>query len=138
MNGCGADLFAVGPQVQCALSPILGQIAQDHNPDRDNWVINVFGHVPHAMLGRSPCLARARAGAGGHCLSSESRLFTTEGILSLQCMPAVAHRKGISNRQMEFIVGKTIPVNVLRRLIVRLLPGVSLKPPRIMPSSKWS
>ena len=93
----------------------------------------MIGTTVHGMLGRCPCLTRSRAGAGGHGVSSRSRLLTLEEMLALQGMPAEVCRVGISDCQMGFMIGNTMLVNVLERLLVRLLPGVGLLPPGRMP-----
>ena len=72
-------------------------------------------------------MARSMAGAGGHWVSSRSRLITVEDVL--QGMPPDVRREGISNHQMGLMIGNTMSVNVLERLLARLLPGVGLVPP---------
>ena len=69
------------------------------------------------------------AGFGGHWVSSRSRLLTVEEMLVLQGMPADVRREGISNHQLGLMIGNTMSVNVLERLLARLLPGVGLLPP---------
>ena len=86
----------------------------------------MFGHVCHGMRGQSPCLTRGRAGAGGHWVSSLSRLLTVKETLVLQGMAADVRRAGISDRQLGLMIGNAMSVNVLERLRVRLLPGVGL------------
>ena len=69
------------------------------------------------------------AGAGGHWVSSRSRLLTVEETLVLQGMPSDVRREGTSNRQIGLMTGNAMSVNVLERLLARLLPGVGLLPP---------
>ena len=47
-------------------------------------------------------------------------------MLVLQCMAADVRRAGISDRQLGLMIGNAMSVNVLERLLVRLLPGVGL------------
>ena len=56
-------------------------------------------------------------------------MLTVEEVLVLQGMPSDVRREGISNHQLGLTIGNTMSVNVLERLLVRLLPGVGLLPP---------
>jgi DNA (cytosine-5)-methyltransferase 1 len=128
--GSEAELSALGPKCRDRLLKYLELLrARGDNPDVDPWIINVFSREPHGMKGRCPCLTRARAGSGGHWVSSRSRLLTIEEMLALQGMPPDVRREGISNRQLGLMIGNAMSVNVLERLLVRLLPGVGLLPP---------
>ena len=73
-------------------------------------------------------MIRSMAGAGGHWVSSRPRLLTVEEMLVLQGVPADVRREGISNRQLGLMIGNAVSVNVLERLLARLLPGVGLLP----------
>ena len=137
IRGGDAELSALGPNCRNRLLAYLDKLrARGDNPDVDTWVINVFGQTPHGMKAQSPCLTRSRAGAGGHWVSSRSRLLTIEEMLSLQGMRADVCREGISNRQMGLMIGNAMSVNVLERLLVRLLPAVGLRPPGSL-QDKW-
>jgi site-specific DNA-cytosine methylase len=137
IRGGDADLSAVSPKCRHRLLAYLNKLrARGENPDVDTWLINVFGRHPHGMKARSPCLTRSRAGAGGHWVSNRSRLLTIEEMLSLQGMRADVCREGISNRQMGLMIGNAMSVNVLERLLVRLLPVVGLWPPGSL-QDKW-
>ncbi len=57
-------------------------------------------------------------------------------MLALQGMPADVRNEDISNHKLEFNIGKAMSVNVLERLLVRLLPSVGLIPPIIIPLNK--
>ena len=145
MRGPGRDAayLALGPKCKTRLLCYLDMFrVQGLTLDRDTWAINIFGTTVHGMLGRCPCLTRSRVGAGGHWVSSRSRLLTLEEMLALQGMPADVRRAGISDRQMGFMIGNSMSVNVLERLLVRLLPGVGLLPPGRMPprglQDKWA
>ena len=51
----------------------------------------------------------------------------------MQGMPADVRLVGIWDRQMGFMIGNAMSVNVLESLLMRLLPGVGLLPPGRMP-----
>ena len=129
-RGSDADLLALRPDCRGRLLAHLGMLhARGYSTHTDTWIINVFGRSSHGMRGRSPCLTRSMAGAGGQWVSSRSRLLTVEKMLVLQGMPPDVRREGISSRQMGLMIGNAMPVNVLERLRVRLWPGVGLLPP---------
>ena len=94
------------------------------------------GFGPHGMKGLCPCLTRGRAGSGGHWVSTRGRLLTIEEMLALQGMRADVHRKGISDRQVGYMIGNSMSINVLERLLLRLLPSVGLLPER--PHDRWA
>lgn len=100
--------------------------AKGHNPDRETWIIDIFGNWTHGMLGKSPCLTRTRAAAGGHWITTRSRLMSVPEMLRLQGMSPALNCVGITERQMGCMIGNAMSVNVLERLLVRLLPAVGL------------
>ena len=135
--GSDADLLALGPRTRDKLLAYLEKLhTRGYAPGTDTWIINVFGRVPHGMRGQSPCLTRGRAGAGGHWVSSRSRLLTVQEMLILQGMAANVRRAGISDRQLGLMIGNAMSVNVLERLLVRLLPGVGLLRERL--HDRWA
>lgn len=137
-RGSDADFSALGPKCRARLLAYLEKLrARGHDPSADTWIINVFSRQPHGMRGQCPCLTRARAGAGGHWVTSRSRLLTVEEMLSLQGMPSDVRRDGISNRQLGLMIGNAMSINVLERLLVRLLPGVGLLPSGSL-HDRWS
>ena len=134
LRGPGGEYLALGPKCKTRRLCYLENLRiKGLTLDRETWIINMFGSTTDGMLGRSPCLARSRAGAGGHWAYSRSRLLTLEEMLALQGMPADVRRAGISDRQMGFVIGNSMSVGVLERLLVRLLPGMGLLPPGRMP-----
>lgn len=137
-RGGPAELKALGPKCSAKLVAYLDTLrARGHDPDVDTWIINVFGgYQPHGMKNVCPCLTRGRAGSGGHWVSTRRRLLTIDEMLTLQGIPADVHRKGISNRQVGYMIGNAMSVNVLERLLLRLLPGVGLLPER--PRDRWA
>ena len=137
-RGGPAELEALGPRCSANLLAYLDQLrSRGHNPAVDTWIINVFGGFGcHGMKGLCPCLTRGRAGSGGHWVSTRGRLLTIEEMLALQGMRADVHRKGISDRQVGYMIGNSMSINVLERLLLRLLPSVGLLPER--PHDRWA
>ena len=132
------ELKALGPRASAKLLAYLDLLrSRGHDPDVDTWIINVFGGFgPHGMKNMCPCLTRGRAGSGGHWVSTRGRLLTIDEMLMLQGMRADVHRTGITNRQVGYMIGNAMSVNVLERLLLRLLPGVGLVPER--PHDRWA
>ena len=97
--------------------------AKGRNPDRETWIIDIFGKWTHGVLGKSPCLTRTRAADGGHWITTRSRLMSVPEMLRLQGMSPALNCVGITERQMGCMIGNAMSVNVLERLLVRLLPG---------------
>ena len=60
---------------------------------------------------------------------SSRPLLAVEETLTLQGRPPDVRRESISGRQLGLVIGNAVSVNVLERLLVRLLPGVGLLPP---------
>ena len=137
-HGGPAELKALGPKSSAKLLAYLDRMrSRGHNPAVDTWIINVFGGFePHGMKGLPPCLTRGRAGSGGHWASTRGRLLTIEEMLVLQGMRADVNCKGISNRQVGYMIGNAMSINVLERLLLRLLPSVGLLPER--PRDRWA
>ena len=63
-------------------------------------------------------------------------MLTAEESLVLQGMATNVRREGISNRQLGLMIGNAMSVNVLERLLVRLLPGVGLLRERL--HDRWA
>lgn len=137
-RGGPGDLKTLGPRVSAKLLAYLDTLrSRGHDPDVDTWIVNVFGGFqPHGMKNMCPCLTRGRAGAGGHWVSNRGRLLTIDEMLMLQGMRADVRRTGISNRQVGLMIGNAMSVNVLERLLLRLLPSVGLLPER--PHDRWA
>jgi len=88
---------------------------------------------PSLSYGYSPCLTRARAGDGGHWLFQRDREMTTQEMLRLQGMRASRFRLPVSRsgermreRQLRMMIGNAFSVNVVVRILSRLLPAAGL------------
>ena len=100
--------------------------SKGHNPGKETWIIDIFGTRTHGMLGKSPGLTRTRAAAGGHWITTRWRLMSIPEMLRLQGLSPALNCAGITDRQMGCMIGNAMSVNVLERLLVRLLPAVGL------------
>jgi DNA (cytosine-5)-methyltransferase 1 len=97
---------------------------------------------PHLALGYSPCLTRSRCGSGGHWLFNRNREMTTREMMRLQGMRAGRFRlpvkRGGSERKLRLMIGNAFSVNVVVRILSRLLPAAGLTAPLKDPYGKQS
>lgn len=114
---------------------------------KEDAVVDMDAFTVHWVKGHCPCLTRTRAGAGAFWLTSHGRVFSLAEMLRLQGMPsdlllstirrrhARDHplRKPLSQRQVGQLVGNAMSVNVLSRLLARVLPAVGLSGPLATP-----
>ncbi len=88
------------------------------------------------QLGVSPCITRARGGAGGHYVPRLGRCFTLKEIGLLQGLPRkivanMVSQGGVSKRQVGLAIGDAMSVNVLMRLMPRALYSAGLLPAKV-------
>ncbi len=99
-----------------------------------NIIADIGGSKLHVMDGVSPCLTRSRAGGGGHWLACRGRKMSLEEMARFQGVgidpPKAPGRAAnilrpsqISARQWGHLIGNAIPVNMLVRILSRLLPS---------------
>ncbi len=109
------------------------------DPEREPWCVDVFASSKRvsAKLGCCPCLTRTRAGSGGHWITKKQRLLQVSEMLRLQGFPPDVKRDHITDRQLAQMIGNSMSVNVLERLLARLLVSVNLMagPP---PPDRWA
>jgi len=100
-------------------------VQKGHHPFREDFVIDVGSSKFHMMLNKSPCMTRSRA--GGHWLSSRGRFMTTAEMLRLNGFdPKLIHVSCVSPNQLGRLIGNAMSVNVLERLLLRLLPSAGI------------
>ena len=92
---------------------------------------DVDASKPTLMRGRCPCITRAR-GSTGFLLLPQGRRLSIAERLRLQGLPTsiLRHRvaSGCNDRQLGAMVGNAMSLNVLERVLVRLLPACGLAP----------
>ena len=90
--------------------------------------LDIFASQARAVVGKVPCLTRSRAGAGGYWLTSVNGLLTTREMLRLQGLPDsfsdIARKAGIRDRQLRQMIGNAMSVNVLVRVLSKILPAL--------------
>ena len=102
----------------------------DRHSNDDVIVVDLDGSKVHWMRGVSPCLTRSRAAVGFY-LPARGRRMTLAERLRLQGIPlgVLKRRRGISDRELGMMVGNALSVNVLERLLVRMLRACGLRKP---------
>lgn len=105
--------------------------------DLQNWVVDVDGTKGHAMKNKSPCLTRSRAAAGGHWLPGRGRQMTEqemERLFGLHVQPPNGGKKigvkkppAFSKRKWGAIIGNSIPVPVIARVLAKALPAAGIR-----------
>jgi DNA (cytosine-5)-methyltransferase 1 len=74
--------------------------------------------------GVTPCMTVGRA--AGHWITNRGRRLTKEEMMRLQGMNPTTFKVAVSDCQLGQQLGNTMSVNVLERLLVRLLPAAKL------------
>lgn len=122
------------PGLKRRLASALGQAKRARVDVGDPSVpvlVDVDASKPRFMRGRCPCITRARGSTGFLLLPHGRRLSITER-LRLQGLPTSIRRhhigSGCSDRQLGAMVGNAMSLNILERLLVRLLPACGLAP----------
>jgi len=101
--------------------------AKGINPLRTPCVINIDSVNPHAMVDRVPCLTAARAGQGGHWVTSRGRRLTSGEMQALMgLMPGQLNTSMVKVGQFHRMLGNAMAVNVLERIFVKLLPAAGI------------
>jgi site-specific DNA-cytosine methylase len=108
------------------------------DPATAGLIVNCDGAKCQSMCGVSPCITRARACNGGHWVLSRGRRLTTqeqERLFGLHVQPprggfsvAVRRPPGVSDRAWGAIIGNSIPVPLLARVLCKALPASGLLP----------
>ena len=111
------------------------------NPKTSELICDIFSSKLHMMCGISPCLTASRASAGGHWILSQGRLMS---VAEMECLQGVGVQppnggkivcinrpSGVSQRQWGLLIGNSISVSVLQRVLCRLLPAAGLSKPLV-------
>ena len=101
-------------------------------PSKTPLAIDIYRNNVNAMRARSPCLARTRSANGGHWLSQRGRrqsIPERDRLMGINREPPrgdVAPRllgpSTVSDRERGALVGNSIAVPVLQRILARNLP----------------
>ena len=102
----------------------------DRHSNDDVVVVDIDGAKVQWLCGVSPCLTRARAAAGFY-MPARGRRMTLAERFRLQGIPlrVLQYRQGISDRQLGMMVGIALSLNVLERLLVRMLRACGIRKP---------
>ena len=102
----------------------------DRRSNDDVIVVDIVVAKVHWMCGVSPCLTRTRTAAGFY-MPARGRRMTLAERFRFQGIPlrVLQYRQGLSDRQLGMMVGKALSLNVLERLLVRILRACGLRKP---------
>ena len=93
---------------------------------KDN-VADIGGSKPHVMFGTSPCLTRCRSGSRGYYSIKKQRFLSINDMCRLQGVPAkhiAGWRRAVSTRQMGQVIGNTIPICLIERVLAAILASM--------------
>lgn len=138
----GRPSFATLPPVSQSVARanvwrILNHLAASgHDPFNEPWVIDCDSSEERsrAFLGVSPCLTRSRG--AGHWLTDRGRRMTVSEMLRLQGWFG-SFNVVTSDRHFASLLGNAMSVNVLERLLVKLLPAAGLWPAELL-VDRWA
>ena len=98
-----------------------------HDPFNEPWVIDCDSSAERSrgVLGISPCLTRSRG--SGHWLTNRGRRMTTDEMLRLQGWFG-PFLQASTRAQLGSHLGNAMSINVVERLLCKLLPAAGLWP----------
>jgi DNA (cytosine-5)-methyltransferase 1 len=102
------------------------------NPARSRLIADIQGSRLHLMHNVSPCLTRTRAAGGGHWVVSRGRYMTVtemERLMGLHVGPrpvSIQRPVGVPTRAWGAIIGNSIPIPLLARVLRLVLPAAGL------------
>jgi len=100
--------------------------AQGLNPLTEPFIVDCDSSGPRMKYMRdvTPCLTCSRA--GGHWVTNRSRRMTKAEMMRMQGMHPESFKVAVSSAQLGKQIGNAMSVNVLERLLVRMLPAAGL------------
>ena len=92
------------------------------DPFYEPWIMDCDGSpsFTKAFMGVSPCITRSRG--QGHWLSCMGRRMNLKEVLRLQGF-ADSFENVVTERQLRLMLGNGMSLNVLERILCRLLPA---------------
>lgn len=99
-----------------------------HDPLREPWVVDCDSTVARMayQFDRTPCITCGRS--KGHWISNRGRRMSLPEMMRLQGMNDKGFVKQVSDLSLGKQIGNAMSVNVLERILVRLLPAAGLYP----------
>mmetsp|Transcript_79051 Transcript_79051/g.256372 ORF Transcript_79051/g.256372 Transcript_79051/m.256372 type:complete len:399 (+) Transcript_79051:59-1255(+) len=103
-------------------------LAAGHNPYTEPWIVDIDSSEDRMkfMYDVTPCLTCSRA--QGHWVTNRGRRLTKVEQMRLQAIrtPAEGFKVVVSDSQLGRQIGNAMSVNILERLLVRILPAAGL------------
>jgi DNA (cytosine-5)-methyltransferase 1 len=100
--------------------------AKGHDPLKEPWIVEIDCTTPRLqyMLGTSPCITTRRG--NGHWITNRGRRILKSELMRLQGMDMSKFKQAVSDTELGKQIGNAMSVNILERLLVRLLPAAGL------------
>lgn len=120
------------------MKEFLKQIQQDgRDPFREPWVLDHDGTWKFATKSFDCCQCLTRRRGGGHWITNRGRRLTKQEMMRLQGMVPEDFKVTVSEAQWGNQIGNSMSVNVLERILVRLLPKAGLVGARKRLVDRW-
>ncbi len=109
------------------------------NPLTSDIVADIDGsRGPHWMQGVVPCLTRARCGTSSHWVMSRGRRLNLMEMLRLMgIQSSEVNLRCVTGNQLGRMIGNSMSVHVLERLLLRALPVSGLVPRTVQLNARW-
>ena len=102
-------------------------IKKGYDPKVDAVIVDHLSSHGHYMVNKIPCLTRSRTAQKGYWCSTRGRVLTLHELLRLQGFrPSRVLPTTVIERHMREMVGNSMAINVLERILVHLLPAAGL------------
>ena len=101
-------------------------VHENRNPLTTPAVCSPGNRRSSQMLGRSPCLTKARATEGGHWLVHRGRLMTTREVFKLQGLKPERWRlpEGVTESHLRGCAGNAMSGNVIKAVLTSVLAAL--------------
>ena len=149
------DMFLNTGDAMKAFPPPMGKTAMKNlrsqrkkleetyvNPDQTTCLIDVFASPKFAQskVGACPCITATRGSQGGFYITNRNRMTTMMELGRLQgwptkCILRMFNAPGVSRKQVGHSIGNGMTVNVMLRLLPRVLYSAGLIAEK--PKDKW-
>ena len=122
-----ADLPPLGVARKNVLTVLRAAQDLDSDPFSEPWCLDCDSSVGRgtALLNCSPCITRSRA--AGHWISNRGRRFSLQEMMRLQGVDELL-QVVVPEMQFRRLLGNSMSVNVLERILCTLLPASGLWP----------
>ncbi len=97
---------------------------REEDPEHDAWIVDCDSTNPCYMKDVSLCLTASRA--AGHWITNRGRRMQSSEMLKLQGVCPADFKHVTTDRELRVMLGNTMSVNVVERILVRVLWAAQL------------